>query len=58
MRRRWDYRGVGSAIPLSKPTAHADGVPAGTHEVGWAPGNSESDADETKSRTLIERANR
>ena len=58
MRRRWHHRGVGSAITLSKPTAHADGVPADPHEVGCTPGNSQSNADETESRTLVEPANR
>ena len=58
MRRRWEHRGAGIAITLSKPTAHADGVPADPHEVGYAPGDSQSDADETESRTLIEPANR
>ena len=64
MRRRWDYRGIGSTITLSNPTAHADGVPTGPHEVGWvcrgfhlhqvacALGKSQPDADETKSGTL------
>ncbi len=58
MRRRWDHRGVGSAITLRKPSAHADGVPAGPHEVAYTPGNSQSDADETESGTLVEPANR
>jgi hypothetical protein len=38
MRWRWQHRGIGSAITLSKPTAHADGVPADLHQVGSAPG--------------------
>ena len=58
MRRRWDHRGAGTAITLSKPTAHADGVPADPHEVGSAPGDSQSNGNETESRTLIEPANR
>jgi hypothetical protein len=58
MRRRWEHRGAGIAITLSKRTAHADGVRADLHEVGSAPGDSQSDADETESRTLIEPANR
>jgi hypothetical protein len=58
MRRRWDYRGVGSAITHSKPTAYANGVPADRHEVGCALGDSQSDADETESGTLVEPANR
>ena len=58
MRRRWEHRGAGIAITLSKPTADADGVPADPHEVGCAPGDSQSNADETESRTLIEPANR
>jgi len=58
MRRRWDHRGAGIAITLSKPTAHADGVSADPHEVGSAPGDSQSNSDETESRTLIEPANR
>ena len=56
MRRRRDDRGAGIAITLGKPTAHADRVPA--YEVGSAPGDSQSNADETESRTLIEPANR
>ena len=58
MRRRWKHRGAGIALTLSKPSAHAGGVSAEPHEVGCAPGDSQSDADETKSRTLIEPANR
>jgi hypothetical protein len=58
MRWRWEHRGAGIAVTLSKPTAHADGVPADPHEVGSAPGDSQSNADETESRTLIEPANR
>jgi hypothetical protein len=58
MRRRWDHRGLGTAITLSKPTAHADGVPADPHEVDSAPGDSQSNADETDSRTVIQPANR
>ena len=70
MRRRWQYRRVGSAITLSKPTADTDGVPAGPDEVGWvsrdshsykvacAHGSSQSDAHETDSGTPIKRANR
>src|SRR5829696_8555273 len=57
MRRRWQYRRVGSAFPLSKPTAHADSVPADPHEVGRALSESQSSADETESRTLVEPAN-
>ena len=56
MRWRWEYRGVGIAVTLSKPTAHADGVPADPHDVGYAPGDSQSDAEGTESRTLIEPA--
>jgi hypothetical protein len=58
MRRRWEHRGIGIPITLSKPTTHADGVPADLHEVGSASGDSQSDSDETESRTLIEPANR
>ena len=58
MRRRREHRGVGIAITLSKPTAYADGVSADSHEVGCAPGDPQSDADETESGTLIEPANR
>jgi hypothetical protein len=58
MRWRWEHRGAGIAITLSKPTTHADGVPADPNEVGSAPGDSQSDADETEPRTLIESANR
>ena len=58
MHWRWDHRGFGVAITLSKPTAHADGVPAEPHEVGCAPGDFQSSADKTESRTLIEPANR
>ena len=58
MRRRWDHRGAGGAITLSKPTAHADGLPADPHEVGLAPGDSQSNSDQTESRNLIEPANR
>jgi hypothetical protein len=58
MRRRREHRGVDIAITLSKPTAYADGVPADTHEVGCAPGDPQSDADETEPGTLIEPANR
>ena len=57
MRWRWEHRGAGIAITLSKPTAHADGVPADPHEVGYAPGDSQSNAERTESRTLIEPAN-
>ena len=57
MRRRWQYRRVGSAFPLSKPTAHADSVPADPHEVGRALSESQSSADESESRTLVEPAN-
>jgi hypothetical protein len=57
MRRRWEHRGA-TAITLSKPTAHADGVPADPDEVGSAPGASQSNADETQSRSLIQPANR
>ena len=56
MRWRWEHRGAGIAVTLSKPTAHADGVPADSHEVGYAPGDSQSDAEGTESRTLIEPA--
>ena len=58
MRRRWEHRGAGIPFTLSKPTAHADGFPADPHEVGSAPGDSQSNADETESSTLIEPANR
>jgi hypothetical protein len=58
MCRRWEHRGAGIAITLSKPTPHARGVSADPYEVGSAPGDSQSDADETESRTLIEPANR
>jgi len=58
MCRRWEHRGSGIAITLSKPTAHADGVSADHHEVGCAPGDPQSDADEAESGTLIEPANR
>jgi hypothetical protein len=58
MRRRWNHRGAGTAITLSKPTAHTDGVPADPHEVGSAPGDSQSNGNETESRTLIEPTNR
>jgi hypothetical protein len=57
MRRWWQHRGIGSAFPLSKPTAHADGVPADPHEVGRTLSESQSNADETESRTLIEPTN-
>ena len=50
MRWRWDHRGAGIAITLSKPTAHADGVLADPHEVGYAPGDSQSNADENRVR--------
>ena len=56
--RRWEHRRAGIAITLSKPTAHADGVSADHHEVGCAPGDPQSDADEAESGTLIEPANR
>ena len=56
MRWRWEHRGVGIALTLSKPTAHADGVRADPHDVGYAPGDSQSDAEGTESRTLIEPA--
>ena len=58
LRRRWPHRGAGIAIALSKPAAHADGVSADPHEVGCAPSDSQSNADETESRTLIKPANR
>jgi hypothetical protein len=58
MRWRWEHRRAGIAITLSEPTTHADGVHADRHEVGSAPGDSQSDADETESCTLIESANR
>jgi hypothetical protein len=58
LRRRWDHRRSGITITFSKPTAHANGVPADPHQVGCAPGDSQSDADETESRTFIEPANR
>jgi hypothetical protein len=58
MRWRWQHRGIGSAITLSKPTAHTDCVPADHHQVGSAHGDSQSNADETESRTLIEPTNR
>ena len=35
-----------------------DGVPADPHEVGYAPGDSQSDAEGTESRSLIEPASR
>src|SRR6476659_4759353 len=57
MRRRWEHRGPGIAITLSKPTAHSYGLHADPHEVGCAPGDSQSNADEAESRTLVERAN-
>jgi hypothetical protein len=38
MRWRWQHRGIGSAITLSKPTAHTDCVPADHHQVGSAHG--------------------
>ena len=57
MRWRWEHRGAGIAITLSKPTTHTDGVPADLHEVGSAPGDSQSDADETESRALLQPAN-
>jgi hypothetical protein len=49
---------AGSTITLSKPTAHADGVPAEPREIGSAPGDCQSNADRTESRGLIEPANR
>src|SRR5215207_834922 len=58
MRWRWSHRGFGIAITLSKPAAHADGVPAHSHEVGYAPGDSQSYAEGTEYRTLIEPTNR
>ena len=58
MRRRWEHRGAGIAITLSKPSPHARGVPADPYEVGSAPGDFQSDAYEAESRTLIEPANR
>jgi hypothetical protein len=58
MRWWWQHRGIGSAITLSKPTAYADGVRADRHQVGSAPGGSQSNSNETEPRTLIERANR
>jgi len=58
MRRRWNHRGAGTAITLSKPTAHTDGVPADPDKVGSAPGDSKSNGNETESRTLIEPTNR
>ena len=58
MRRRWQHRGVGTAITLSKPAAHADGVLADPHEVGCPPRDSQSDADETEPHTLVEPADR
>ena len=57
MRWRWSHRSVGIAVTLSKPAAHTDGVPADSHEVGYAPGDSQSDAEGTESRTLIEPIN-
>jgi hypothetical protein len=57
MRRRREHRGGGIAITLSKPTAHADGISADPHEVGCAPGDPQSDADETECGTLTEPAN-
>ena len=70
MRRRGDHRGIGIAVTLNKRTTHADGVPADPHEIGrtsrdshtrqvaCASGDSESDADETQSCTLVKPANR
>ena len=58
MRWWWDRREAGIAITLSKPTAHAGGVSADLHAVGCAPGDSQSNADKTEYRTLIEPANR
>ena len=58
MRRRGEHRGAGIAITLSKRTAHANGLRAYPHEVGCSPGDSQSNSDETESRTLIEQANR
>jgi hypothetical protein len=58
VRRRWEHRGAGTAVTLSKSTAYADGAPADPHEVGSAPGDSQSNADEAESSTLIEPANR
>ena len=54
MHWRWQHRGAGIAITLSKPAAHADGVPADSHEIGCAPGDSQSDAEGPESRTHIE----
>jgi hypothetical protein len=58
MRQRWEHRGSGIAITLSQPTADTDGVTADPHQVGSATGDSQSDADETESRILIEPADR
>jgi hypothetical protein len=58
MRQRWEHRGSGIAITLSQPTANTDGVTADPHQVGSATGDSQSDADETESRILIEPADR
>jgi hypothetical protein len=57
LRWRWEHRGAGIAITLSKPAAHADGDSADSIEVGYAPGRSQSDAEGPESRTLIEPAN-
>jgi hypothetical protein len=58
MRGRRDHRAASIAIRLSRPTAHADGVPADAHQVGCAPRDSQFDAHETESCALIEPANR
>ena len=58
MRWRWEHRGAGIAITLSQSTGHADGVSADAREVGYASGDSQSDAERTESRTLIEPINR
>jgi len=58
VRRRWEHRGSGIAITLSKPTADADHLRADAHGVGSAPGDSHSNADRTDCRTLIEPTNR
>ena len=57
MHWRWEHRGAGIAITLSQSTAHADGVSADAREIGYAPGDSQSNAEGTESRTLIEPAN-
>jgi hypothetical protein len=50
-----NIEGSASPITLSKPTAY---VSTDSHEVSCAPGDPQSDGDETESGTLIEPANR